>query len=212
MNAAQQRELLNMLKAIADKQRLTMVSLMGDQERTVSEMSALLDLTEPTISYHVARLHEAGLLRLRMAGTQRFYQINRKRLDQLKAYVDEIDQPVEASARETSDNAWIEALDWSEADKKVLKDYTANGRLKQIPAKDKKWLVIVRWLATKFEPGVRYTEKQVNAILTEIYDDYATMRRDLVGYGFMQREPAGGDYWLTPADEVMPADPRYSYR
>jgi hypothetical protein len=48
---------------------------------------------------------------------------------------------------------------------------------------------------------VRYTEKQINALLTEVHPDYATLRRSLVEYGFMRRERGGGDYWLTPENE-----------
>lgn len=202
MNSGQQTDLLNLLKALANKQRLTMISLMGQgQERTVTDMAEMLDITEPTVSHHVSKLHEAGLLRLRMAGNQRFYQVNGKRLAHLKTLMAEIDAPVIDPEPEVFDNAWIDALDWEEADKKILRDHFTGHQLRQIPTKEKKWLVILRWLVTQFEPGVRYTEKQVNAILTPINEDYAQMRRDLIGFGFMRRERGGGDYWLTPEDE-----------
>jgi hypothetical protein len=162
-----------------------------------------LNLSEPTVSHHVGRLHGAGLLNLRMAGNQRFYRLNPTRMATFKAYAAEIETlPVEP-APESVDNAWIDTLDWVEADKKVLRDYTVGGRLAQLPTKEKKWLVVLRWLATRFEPGTRYTEKQVNARLTEVHDDYATLRRNLVEYGFMRRQRGGGDYWLTPDDEML---------
>ena len=201
MDTTQQRDLLHLLKTLADEQRLAMVGLMSDQARTVGEMAGLLDLSEPTVSHHVSKLHGAGLLHLRMAGNQRFYRLNKERLAKFQAYVKEMDSPVTLSQRESLDTAWIEALDWDEADKKVLREFTENGRLIQLPAKDKKCMVIMRWLATKFEPSVRYSEKQMNAMLTEVHEDYATLRRNLVEYGFMRRERGGGDYWLTPEDE-----------
>ena len=202
MNSAQQIDLLNLLKALADKHRLTMISLMGQgQERTVTDMAETLDITEPTVSHHVSKLHEAGLLRLRMAGNQRFYQVNARRLAHLKTLMAEIDAPVVDPEPKVFDNSWIDALDWPEADKKILRDHFTGRQLKQIPTKEKKWLVVLRWLATQFEPDIRYTEKQVNAILTPINEDYAQMRRDLIGFGFMRRERGGGDYWLTPEDE-----------
>lgn len=200
MKRTQRENLLLLLKTLADEQRLTMVGLMNDQERTVTVMAGLLGLSEPTVSHHVSRLHAAGLLRLRMAGNQRFYRLNEERLAAFKAYAAEIESPVEVED-EAADQSWIDALDWNAADKKVLRDYTASGRLTQIPVKDKKWVVILRWLASKFEPGVRYTEKEVNTILTDVHGDYATLRRDLVGFGFMRRERGGGDYWLTPEGE-----------
>lgn len=202
MNSGQQTDLLNLLKALADKHRLTMISLMGQgQERTVTEMAETLEITEPTVSHHVSKLHEAGLLRLRMAGNQRFYQVNPRRLSHLKTLMSEIDAPIVNPEPEKFDNSWIDALDWEEADKKILRDHFTGHVLRQIPTKEKKWVVILRWLATQFEPGIRYTEKQVNAILTPINEDYAQMRRDLIGFGFMRRERGGGDYWLTPENE-----------
>lgn len=199
MSTGQVQDLLQLLKAIADPQRLTMVRWMSDREHTVGEMAELLELTEPTVSHHISRLHGVGLLRLRMAGNQRFYSVNENRLAQFKAYVGEIEAPVAEPEKQTADNSWIDALDWDDADKKILRDHMVGTRLKQIPAKDKKWNVILRWLATRFESGVKYTEKEVNAILNPIHEDYAQMRRDLIGFGYMQREGAGGRYWLKPA-------------
>jgi len=195
--------LLHLLKTVGDEHRLTMLRLMCGQERNVGEMAELLNISEPTVSHHISKLHSAGLLNLRMAGNQRFYRVNPKKLAQFKEMIAHIEIAPEEKARDTSGNVWIDALDWDEADKKVLRDYTENGRLTHIPVKPKKEIVVLRWLATKFQPGLHYTEKQVNAIVTEIHEDYATLRRNLVEYGFMRRERGGGDYWLTPDDETI---------
>jgi len=195
-------DLLVLLKALADEQRLKMVGLMSNQERNVGDLAQLLQLSEPTISHHLSKMHSIGLLNQRMAGTQRFYRVNETRMAVFKSYVANIESLALLPLDDTSGSAWIDALDWEAADKKVLRDYTLNGRLVQFPTKEKKWLVVLRWLATKFAPDIRYSEKQVNAILTAIHDDYATMRRNLVEYGFMRRERGGGDYWLADEDEA----------
>jgi len=195
-------DLLVLLKALADEQRLKMVGLMSNQERNVGDLAQLLQLSEPTISHHLSKMHSIGLLNQRMAGTQRFYRVNETRMAVFKSYVANIESLALLPLDDTSGSAWIDALDWEAADKKVLRDYTLNGRLVQLPTKEKKWLVVLRWLATKFAPDIRYSEKQVNAILTAIHDDYATMRRNLVEYGFMRRERGGGDYWLADEDEA----------
>jgi predicted transcriptional regulator len=202
MNAAQREDLLYLLKAVADEQRLTMIGLLSTSERTVSEMAGLLELSEPTVSHHVSKLHSVGLLRLRMAGNQHFYHINESRLAEFKIHVGQIEILPEKGQKPASDNTWIDVLGWDSEDKRVLYDYTLNGRITRFPAREKKWLVILRWLATKFQPGIRYTEKQVNTILAEVHHDYATLRRNLVEYGFMRRERGGGDYWLTPENEL----------
>lgn len=201
MDTGQYDDLLNMLKAVADENRLRMVGLMSERAYTVSEMAGVFNLTEPTVSHHVSKLHGAGLLRLKMEGNQRFYSINEKRLATLKAYVNGIEKLPTKVEMVKSDTAWVEALDWNEADKKTLRDYVVDGRVPNLPSKVNRWLVILRWIATKFEPGKHYTEKQVNAILRDINEDYATVRRYLIDYGYMRRELGGGDYWLTPENE-----------
>ncbi len=201
MDTGQHAELLQLLKTLADENRLRMVGLMSERAHTVSEMAGIFELSEPTVSHHVSKLHGAGLLRLRMAGNQRFYSINEKRLATFKAYVNEIEKPITQSEKEASDSSWIDALDWSEADKKVLRACTVNERLPRLPTKEARWLIVMRWLATKFQQGQHYTEAEVNAILVEVNEDYATVRRNLVDYGFMRRQRGGGDYWLTPDDE-----------
>lgn len=197
------RDLLALLKAVADENRLTMVGLLKE-ERTVGEMAGVLNLSEPTVSHHVSKLHEAGLLSLRMAGTHRFYRLNQDKLEQFKHYMNEIDSLPPSPEAISEANGWIEKLDWNEADKKVLRDYTNQGKLLQLPVKEKKWLVVLRWIAGLFEPDVRYSEKQINAMITPIHADYATIRRNLVEYGFMRRERGGGDYWLAPEEDLMP--------
>ncbi|MDM9383784.1 DUF2087 domain-containing protein [Chlorogloeopsis sp. ULAP01] len=83
---------------------------------------------------------------------------------------------------------------WEE---KVLKTYLDGVNLIKIPATRKKRLIILRWLVRKFEQEVTYTERQVNEIIARHHSDYATLRRELIGYQLMERE--NGFYWRLPA-------------
>ena len=65
-----------------------------------------------------------------------------------------------------------------------------DGRLKEIPAQQKKYNVVLRYLLAEFQPGERYSEKQVNAIIKRFHDDTATLRRGLVDLGWLKREAA----------------------
>ncbi|HLV34572.1 MAG TPA: DUF2087 domain-containing protein, partial [Spirillospora sp.] len=87
-------------------------------------------------------------------------------------------------------------------ERKVLRDYTRNRRLTQIPVKRQKLLIVLRWLAGYFQPDVKYTEREVNAIIGQFHEDYASLRRELVDFGFLRRERGGGAYWVTPDDEA----------
>lgn len=78
-------------------------------------------------------------------------------------------------------------------DRKVIADFTGpDASLKEIPAQRKKLEAILRYVVRDFEPGNRYTEKQVNKILSRYHEDTASLRRELVGAKLMARERGGG--------------------
>jgi hypothetical protein len=161
----------------------------------VGDLAALLELTEPTVSHHLSKLREMGLVNLRQAGNQRFYQLNEPALTHWKQQVMEIENiPTDADHAKAGD-AWIDALDLDDHDRKVLRDYTSNGRLTHIPVKQKKLLAVLRWLATEFEPDVLYSEREVNQIIEQYHEDYARLRRELIEIGFLRRERDGKTYW-----------------
>ena len=74
-----------------------------------------------------------------------------------------------------------------------LDPYVRDGRIVQIPRQRKKRLLLLDVLAQEFEPGVRYTEKEVNDILARFHGDTAALRRYLVDEEFMDRD--AGIYW-----------------
>jgi hypothetical protein len=78
---------------------------------------------------------------------------------------------------------------------KVLHAFMPEGRLEQLPASRSKRLVVLDHIARIFEPGVRYPESDVNAMLAAFHEDYATLRRCLVDELYLSR--AGGSYWRS---------------
>lgn len=69
----------------------------------------------------------------------------------------------------------------------------ADGRLSTIPSKLSKRLVILDHIAQAFEPGVRYTETEVNDVMHRFHPDHAALRRYLVENEFLERD--AGLYW-----------------
>lgn len=65
----------------------------------------------------------------------------------------------------------------------------------------KKLEAILRYVARDFEPDKRYTEKQVNEILSRFHEDTASLRRELVGVKLMERDGGGGEYWRMESGE-----------
>ena len=74
--------------------------------------------------------------------------------------------------------------------------------LKIFSPKEKKKLVILAVIAGQFTTGRTYSEKEVNAILCPIYEDFATIRRYLVEYGFMGRTSDCREYWVKEDTKV----------
>ena len=161
------------------------------------------DRSEPTVSHHLTRLREAGLVTLRMAGNQRFYRVNETGLARFKRLAGEVEKTPPAPEPVVADDQWIAALGWSLEDQQILREHTLGRQLTHLPARQKKTLVIIRWLATFFEPERLYTETEVNEVIKSVYaEDYVSLRRDLVDLGYLRRERGGGKYWLTPADST----------
>ena len=77
----------------------------------------------------------------------------------------------------------------------VLSAFVRNGRLTSIPAQRSKRLVVLDHLVRVFEAGVRYPEREVNALLAVWHPDVAALRRYLVDEGLLTRE--AGVYWRT---------------
>jgi len=83
----------------------------------------------------------------------------------------------------------------SEDEEAVLRAFFRDGRLTEIPSKDAKRRIVLERIAVEFEPGVRYDEKTVNAIVGRFFNDHAAIRRYLVDGGFLDRDH--GEYWRT---------------
>jgi predicted transcriptional regulator len=177
--------LLNFFKALGNESRLKIIGILANGERTVGELAAMLDLKEPTVSQHLVMLKEVGLVEVRPEGNHRYYSFNPNALISMNKEV--FSQRGLASLVTSFDDVG------DAFERKVLKTFIDGERLTQIPASEKKLLVIVKWLSDKFEEGVRYTEKQVNGILSRHNPDFATLRRELVDCKYLKREK--GIYW-----------------
>ncbi|WMC92778.1 DUF2087 domain-containing protein [Kineothrix sp. MB12-C1] len=76
----------------------------------------------------------------------------------------------------------------AEEREKTLKTYMDEaGAIKQFPAKEKKKIILLREITKNFKPEQEYSEIEVNRILERIYEDFPTIRRALIEYGFLDR-------------------------
>jgi len=177
-------DLLTFLKALADASRLRIVGLLAQKAHTVEELAALLDLRPSTVSHHLSKLAEAGLVSARAESYYNVYRLEKEALERAARKL-QAQEAFPAGAAGTEPGAYA---------RKVWRDYLLpDGRLKTIPAQRKKLEIILRRLAQEFQPGIRYPEKSVNEILKNYHDDTASLRRELIGFHLLQRER--GEYW-----------------
>jgi hypothetical protein len=171
------------LKAMADATRLRILGILAAGEQNVSRLAMQLELREPTVSHHLAKLAEAGLVTMRGEGTQHFYALDAAALRTLGK---EVLSPAKVAliAEGITEEAW---------EKKVLRSFLKGETLTKIPDTRKKRDVILKWLITKFDDGQVYPEKEVNAILKRHHEDVATLRRELVMARLLKRE--NSIYW-----------------
>jgi biotin operon repressor len=180
-------ELLTFFKALADANRLKIVGLLAQRPYSGEELAALLGLKASTISHHLSKLAQVGLVSARAEGYYSVYQLEEAALQKTRLLFSHADLVSVAAG-----------VDADGYDRKVIGDFTRpDGSLKEIPAQRKKLEAILRYVVRNFEVGKRYSEKQVNEILARFHEDTASLRRELVGYGLMQREGGGGEYWRT---------------
>ena len=84
---------------------------------------------------------------------------------------------------------------WSAEDRDLLARFFRGSRLVEIPTARSKRRIVLERLVQEFEPGVRYSERDVSRRLQLFHPDYAALRRYLVDDGLMSR--ADGSYWRS---------------
>lgn len=178
-----ENDAIRLFKCLADRSRLNILKSLAIEDMYVERLSERLDLTPPTVSFHLKKLAEAGLVRSYKAQYYTMYALCREILDvSLLALIRA--ESDEAEAQEQRDLAYR---------KKVLDAFFEYGRLKAIPTQRKKERIVLEELAKAFAVGTRYSEREVNLILADFHDDFCTLRRDLIGEGLMNRD--GATYW-----------------
>lgn len=179
--------LVEFFKGLADVNRLQVAGRLAGRDHTAAQLAEALGQPPAAIRRHLDGLIHAELVD-GPHGAAQTYRLRRDRLHALAAQI----MPRAAAAAPPTDDEFAA---------KVLRDFlTPEGAIRELPAQAKKFLVVARYALQVFEPGVRYTEKEVNERLKRLYPDTATLRRTFIDHKWMEREPAGGSYWRSAAE------------
>ncbi len=178
-------ELAVLLKVIADETRLRILGSLAAAPRTGKDLATALDLTPPTISHHMRKLTEAGIVVATSEAQRQWYRLNTDFLLETRRVP--LTPPSDPPSDPKDEDERFRA--------KVLRDFFVGERLKEIPAQRKRRVIVLQHIVERFEPDRSYAEREVNDLLRPAHDDVATLRRELVDYGFLQRDR--GIYQVT---------------
>lgn len=74
-----------------------------------------------------------------------------------------------------------------------LRAFVRDGRIEVMPAKRSRRRRLLEAVVTAFEPGARYSERQVDGLLGVLHPDHCALRRYLVDEALLERDH--GQYW-----------------
>ena len=177
-----QENALKIFKSLADTSRLRIVQSLTKGEMYTELLAERLGITPSTVSFHMKKLEDAGIVVSRKEQYYIVYSLNRDVLesslfDVAAAEPEQIDEQQKREA---------------EYRQKVIDSFFEYGKLKAIPVQRKKKLICYEVIAESLIPGKVYNEKDLNDIISQIHEDYCTIRRDMISEGIFQRD--GGRY------------------
>jgi hypothetical protein len=173
-----------LLALVVEPDRLLVVAAMTLGARSLAEIEERTGLDVRRTGRALARLENAGIV----TSDGREYSVDTDALrDAARAAL-----PV----RPVDDHGAIDP-----GDAAVLRVFIRDGRLTQIPAARGKRLVVLDHIVRVFEPGVRYSEREVNVLLRAFHQDTAALRRYLVDEAMLTRD--AGVYWRSGGTVVL---------
>ena len=79
-----------MLGALSDPTRQTVLDLLRQRPATVGELASQLPVSRPAVSQHLHVLKSAGLVEEERRGTRHYFRLNPRSLAELRAHIDSI--------------------------------------------------------------------------------------------------------------------------
>ena len=176
-------EAIRLFKCLSDKSRIQILKSLAIEDMYVERLSERLGPSAPTISFHLKKLSDAGAVTSYKSQYYMMYSLNQ---NIFKISILDI-------LKEQSDEADLQQQRDIEYRQKVIDTFFEYGKLKSIPAQQKKKRIVLEVIAQAFEYDRIYSEREVNILIANFHDDFCTIRRDMVGEKILNRDTRG--YW-----------------
>ena len=168
-------------KCLADKSRLRIINNLLKEPMYVELLSEKLDITPSTVSFHLKKLMDSGIVHSKKEQYYVMYHINSELFNSslIDLLIDD---------HEENEENEIEKKRAEEYKKKVLDSFLEYGKLKSIPVQRKKRRIVLDHILESFEENREYTEREVNIIIADFHDDFCTLRREFISENLMERD------------------------
>ena len=153
-------EAIRLFKCLSDKSRIQILKSLAIEDMYVERLSERLGLSAPTISFHLKKLSDAGAVTSYKSQYYMMYSLNQ---NIFKISILDI-------LKEQSDEADLQQQRDIEYRQKVIDTFFEYGKLKSIPAQQKKKRIVLEVIAQAFEYDRIYSEREVNILIANFHD------------------------------------------
>lgn len=169
---------IKLFKCLADKSRLQILKSLSQEDMYVERLAERIGLTPATISFHLKKLEDAKAV---TSYKEQYYTMYSLCKDVFMTnIIDIINEESEIiDEQKQREDAYRE---------KVIKAFFEYGKLKSIPSQRKKERICLEEIAKNFELDKEYEEAEVNSVIENFYEDYCTLRRDMISECIMKRD------------------------
>ncbi len=168
---------IRIFKALADRSRLMLVNTLMDKPQYVEEISERMNLSVSTVSFHLKKLEQADLVFKKKEQYYVMYSLNQ---EMLSITLNDLLSPHDIKKADQDRRL-------NNYHSRVLKSFFKNRRLVKMPSQRKKRDIILVEFASLFEPEREYTETEINETIKKYYDDYCTVRREMIEMNILDR-------------------------
>lgn len=171
-------DLLSLFKALADENRLKILGLLAQGERSVEELATLLNVRPPTVSHHLSKMARVGLVHARAQGYYNFYQLDPAPLQRLGR---------DLQSPETLPALASDVDPFAYRDKLLAQFRDARGRFTAVPRPDQRQAHAFALLLRDLAMDKSYSQSELDEILARMTDAPTDVRQKLVKQGWLVR-------------------------
>jgi ArsR family transcriptional regulator, arsenate/arsenite/antimonite-responsive transcriptional repressor len=181
-------EAIRLFKCLSDKSRLQILKSLAIEDMYVERLAERLGITAATVSFHLKKLTDAGAVTSYKSQYYMMYSLNKRIFE----------TSILEILEEQSDEAGLQQQRDAGYRQRIIDTFFEYGKLKSIPAQQKKERIVLEVIVQAFEYDKIYSEREVNIIIADFHDDFCTIRRDMIGERLLDRDTKG--YWRVKSD------------